>query len=79
MNCGKCGVENLERAKYCRKCGADMSFEADRVPLDSMFFTTISCVMLGLVLVSLIYYVIKSNVVDQKLDYKENVLIYKNM
>lgn len=67
MYCGKCGVANLERAKYCRDCGADMSYERDRGTIDKNFFITLSCIMLILIAVSLIYFTVRTNTTDQKL------------
>lgn len=58
MYCGKCGIKNLERAKFCRECGSDMSFERDRGTLDKYFFMTLSCIMLIFIAFSLIYYAI---------------------
>lgn len=58
MYCGKCGIKNLERAKFCRDCGSDMSFERDRGTLDKYFFMTLSCIMLIFIAFSLIYYAI---------------------
>ena len=42
MYCGKCGISNLERAKFCRECGADMSFERDRGKFGKGFFKQMS-------------------------------------
>ena len=67
MYCGKCGISNLERAKFCRECGADMSFERNRGKFGKGFFITISCAMLVLIAVSLIYYSIRVNSGEQKL------------
>ena len=78
MNCGKCGELNIERAKFCRLCGCDLKFEADRTPLDSMFFTIMIGVLLVLLLISLIYFVIRVNVVEQKLII-DNYNIYNKM
>ncbi len=78
MYCGKCGIKNLERAKFCRDCGSDMSYERDRGTLGKMFFVSLSCIMLILVTVSLIYYAIRENVVEQKLIY-ETHYIYNKM
>ena len=78
MYCGKCGISNLERAKYCRDCGADMSFERNREKLGKSFFISLSCVMLVLIAVSLIYYAIRENVTNQKLE-KEICCVYNKM
>lgn len=67
MYCGKCGISNLERAKFCRECGADMSFERNRGKIGNGFFITISCAMLVLIAVSLIYFAIKENIGEEKL------------
>lgn len=79
MYCGKCGELNLERAKFCRLCGGDMKFEADRTPLDPLYFTVVVGVMIFLVLISLIYFVVKVNVVEQKLDNKEICYVYNKI
>lgn len=79
MYCGKCGILNLERAKFCRDCGADMSFERNRGTIDNIFFVTLSCIMLGLIAFSLIYYAIRPfDDVEQKLD-GINYCIYNKM
>lgn len=79
MYCGKCGISNLERAKFCKNCGADMSFERNRGTIDNIFFVTLSCIMLVLIAVSLIYYAIRSSdKVEQKLD-GINYCIYNEM
>lgn len=79
MNCGHCGELNLERAKFCRLCGNDMKFEADRLPLNSMFFTLMIGAMLVMLLVSLIYFVIRVNVIEQKLDNNQINVVYNKM
>lgn len=61
MNCGKCGVSNLEIAKYCRNCGSNMSFERNRGKINDKFFLVLCCVMLIMIVVSLIYYVVDVN------------------
>ena len=61
MECGKCGVANIETAKFCGKCGTSMSFERNRVKLDNSFFLGLTCVMLILIAISLIYFVAVSN------------------
>ncbi len=78
MYCGKCGISNLERAKFCRECGADMSFERNRGKFGKGFFITISCAMLVLIAVSLIYFAVKENIVEQKLN-NEIQFVYNKM
>ena len=79
MNCGRCGELNIERAKYCRLCGGDLKFEADRLPLEPLFFTIVVGIMIFLVLVSLIYFVVKFNFVEQKLNVVETCYVYNKM
>ena len=62
MYCGKCGISNLEIAKFCRECGADMSFERNRGKFGKCFFITISCAMLVLIAVSLIYFAVLNQI-----------------
>ncbi len=78
MDCGKCGVANLERAKFCRSCGADMSYERDRGKIEQPFFMILSCIMLLTILASLVYYAIEVNKTDEKLD-KGITYIYNEM
>lgn len=79
MYCGKCGELNIERAKFCRLCGEDLKFEADRLPLDPIFFTIVVGIMIFLVLISLIFFVVKENIVEKKLDNNNICYIYNKM
>ena len=54
MECGKCGVANIETAKFCGKCGTSMSFERNRIKLDNSFFLGLTCIMLILIAISLV-------------------------
>lgn len=78
MYCGKCGLSNLERAKFCRNCGADMSYERNRGEFSKNFFITLSCAMLILTAVSLIYFAVKENIVEEKLN-NEIHYVYNKM
>lgn len=76
MECGKCGVANIETAKFCGKCGTSMSFERNRIKLDNSFFLGLTCVMLILIAISLIYFVAVSNNTDALIS---NFNIYNKM
>ena len=55
-----------------------MSFERDRGKFGKGFFITLSCAMLVLIAVSLIYFAVKENIVEQKLN-EEICYVYNKM